>query len=439
MKTLKIRWLSVGLIGAAACFTDLGAAVYLGNLQNRFEDGGIGPVESVPNDWRPLAARFTTGAGSFKLNAVTLEFYADTRDLPPPYWTNADVRLSQERGNESILLGSLEDPTVNPLSTQWPKPSGQFPRMFTTFIDFHPVKEMTLHGWTKYVVEISVPPISSTWLSLLGSSSSNYTSLGEWQMGPTSRPFGGGGQALKLAVDADAIPQPTGYLVPGGISALRRGNAGPGALEVRVIQKPTDGDYTCLTFSPQGRDTFSFNHCLDEGVRAFVVPSNAPISLKAILEKRYPELRAPQVLEPDVPFYVGFYTGQAMITNGTPTSGLGIYREPVFGWAKFVNQDDTLQMLDSALEYGGAGIHAGTRTIIGAPEPPVLNFTRSSDDLLLWWLMSSTDFVLQQSSDVASLNWADVASAATLNDDNFHYEVNIQDLADRRFYRLRSK
>src|SRR5690242_5992753 len=83
------------------------ASVYLSNLENRF-DGGIGDVEGVPNDWRPMVGRFTTGTGSFQLNAVTLEFYADTRYSPQSYWTNAAVRLYQQRGDDSLLLGLLK-------------------------------------------------------------------------------------------------------------------------------------------------------------------------------------------------------------------------------------------------------------------------------------------------------------------------------------------
>src|SRR5262245_61936061 len=97
------------------------------------------------------------------------------------------------------------------------------------------------------------------------------------------------------------------YIVPGGITAFH--GPLPVQLEVHVIQNPANGDYTCFLFEPQGRDTFRFNWCVDEGVRAFLVPSNAPISLQTILQGKYPELKLPQAFAPDVPFYVGFYTG----------------------------------------------------------------------------------------------------------------------------------
>jgi hypothetical protein len=75
-------------------------------------------------------------------------------------------------------------------------------------------------------------------------------------------------------------------------------------------------------------------------------------------------LNDPTVFEDGIPFYVGLYTGHF------PQNG--IYQDPVFGWALFVNNQGVIQMLDSALEYGGAGIYAGTQTII--PEPCTIAF-----------------------------------------------------------------
>ena len=420
-----------------ASIAESGAAVYLSNLANRFDGGGIGSMETVPNNWTPLTAHFTTGAASSTLNSVTLEFYVDTRDLPPPYWTNATVRIYQQRGNDTLLLGSLKDPTVNPLPTQWPRPSAVFPYNYTTFIDFHPRERMTLHQSSTYAVEVSDPPISPVDLALLVSSS-NYTSVGEWRMGATTHTFAGSGAFLKLAVDADAVAGSSEYIVPGGITAYKSG-VGSGGLDVHVIQDPANGDYTCFLFQPLGRDTFQFGYCTDEGVRAFLVSSNAPITLQTVLQENYPELKLPQVFPTGVPFYVGFYTGHVPFTNGIPAFGSGLYTNAVFGWGKFINRDDSLEMLESALEYGGAGIYAGTDTIIALPESPVLNFVSSGKNLLLWWPMSASEFVLQQTSDLDSLNWSNVTSPATLNDATFQYEMNIRSSPGRVFYRLVSK
>jgi hypothetical protein len=213
--SLRMRDLVAVLVALGVFMADvaeLRAAVYLSNLENRFEGGGIGDIGGVPNNWTSVAAGFTTGAGSFKLNSVTLEFYLNTSDFPPPpYWTNAVVHLYQQRGNERLLLGSLKSPTLNPLPTQWPQPSAMFPGSYTAYVDFHPLNQTILHGSSTYVVDISDPPISSTPLALIFSGSSNYTSAGEWKMAPTVRPFETGVSFLNLAVSADAVPGESAY------------------------------------------------------------------------------------------------------------------------------------------------------------------------------------------------------------------------------------
>lgn len=300
-----------------------------------------------------------------------------------------------------------------------------FPYNYTTYVDFHPTKPITLHSFFSYAVEIADPPINSNGLSLICSFSSNCTSVAEWRMGPTTGPFSELRAFLKLAVDVDPAP---GFIVPAGITASRRGFP-PGELEIHVIQDPTSGDYTCMSFQPQGRDTFAFSYCLDEGVRAFLVPSNAPISEQTILQGNYPRLQI-QAFEPDIPFYVGFYSGRGF----GPT-----YTNPVFGWGKFVTRDDVVELLDSALVYGGTGIYAGTQAILPSPETPVLHFVSSGNKLRLWWPVASGNFVLQQSSDLASSSWTDVSSPPTLTDANFYYEANLQESGRCQFYRLRSK
>lgn len=79
---------------AMANVVEVSATVYLSNLENRF-DAGIGDVQVVRNDWRPMVGRFTAGTGSLLLNSVTLEFYAYTGPSPSFFWTNAVVRLYQ--------------------------------------------------------------------------------------------------------------------------------------------------------------------------------------------------------------------------------------------------------------------------------------------------------------------------------------------------------
>jgi hypothetical protein len=96
------------------------------------------------------------------------------------------------------------------------------------------------------------------------------------------------------------------------------------------------------------------------------VSPNDPISLQPILSQSYAELLYPNsyVFDEGSPFYVGLYTGN--VQSPPPN---GIYGDPLFGWAELVNNNGIIQLLDSAMEYQGGGIFAGTQTIIPVPEP----------------------------------------------------------------------
>jgi hypothetical protein len=144
------------------------------------------------------------------------------------------------------------------------------------------------------------------------------------------------------------------------------------------LQNPTNSDYTGFILRPRFKTPpsayytiFSFDPAFpDEGVRTFFASPNDPISLQAIQANSYNELVLGNLygFDPDVPFYLGFYTGY---TNGTPA---GVYSSPVFGWGEFVNNQGVIQMLDAALVMEAGGIYVGTQTIIPVPEPGVLSF-----------------------------------------------------------------
>lgn len=160
-----------------------------------------------------------------------------------------------------------------------------------------------------------------------------------------------------------------GYIVPNGVTYV--GLNFFGAYEIDVVQNPTNSDYTGFFLTPQGKtpptsvytNTFSFGTYLDEGVRVFVVSSDDPISLTPILMQQYAELGSTpsSVFESSVPFYVGLYTGYS------PANG--VYSDPLFGWARLVNNQGVIQLLDSALSYQAGGIYVGTQNLIPVPEP----------------------------------------------------------------------
>jgi hypothetical protein len=170
-----------------------------------------------------------------------------------------------------------------------------------------------------------------------------------------------------------------GYIVSDGI-----GIQDPNM--VTVIQNPTTGDYTGGFIVNKGSSSFGFQTLVDEGVRAFIVNDGDPISLQPIVNISYPEFTAASsvMLSEAMPFYLGFYTGYM--------PEMGIYKDPVFGWGEFVNLNGTITLLDSALEYGGGGIIAGTQTILPVPEPGTLGLIALGGLLLAWRCKALSEF-----------------------------------------------
>jgi hypothetical protein len=162
-----------------------------------------------------------------------------------------------------------------------------------------------------------------------------------------------------------------GYIVPNGVVMNFNGLFSP--TEIDVLHDPSNptsgGSYTGFQLNPINADTFQFAAVLDIGVRVFFVSPSDPISLQPILSQSYIELGyAPSYVFADgVPFYVGLYTGN--VQTAPPD---GIYDDPLFGWAELENVGGAIQLLDSALEYKGGGIYAGTQNIIQIPEPGIL-------------------------------------------------------------------
>jgi len=73
------------------------------------------------------------------------------------------------------------------------------------------------------------------------------------------------------------------------------------------------------------------------------------------------------------------------------------------------------------------------------PPSPRLTIGRSGVNPVLSWLVPSTSFVLQQSSNLAFLNWVDVTNLPTLNLSNLHYGLTLDAPSGRGFYRLKQQ
>jgi hypothetical protein len=101
---------------------------------------------------------------------------------------------------------------------------------------------------------------------------------------------------------------------------------------------------------------------------------------------------------------------------------------PVASWSSVASSADAGLLVASV--YGG-GIW--NRRSIPAP---VLNIRSSGNDLALLWVVPSTDFQLQQNTDLTTTNWATLTDFATLNLTNLHKEVILPLNPGSHFYRL---
>jgi hypothetical protein len=155
-----------------------------------------------------------------------------------------------------------------------------------------------------------------------------------------------------------------GYLVQNGVTFV------PGNLpETRVLQNPTNGDYSGFLWQSQGANSFAYLPLLNFGVRTFLVSPNDPVAFGPISAGAYTEVKnsGSYVFANGTPFYLGFYAGYYDTQHPSDH-----YPDPLFGWGEFVNNSGTISMLGSALEYGGGGILAGTLNILPVPEPSAI-------------------------------------------------------------------
>jgi hypothetical protein len=127
-----------------------------------------------------------------------------------------------------------------------------------------------------------------------------------------------------------------------------------------------------------------------------------------------------------VPIFVSTDAGATWASAGSPLTN----------WSSAACSADGAKLVAAA----GAGIAAKglIYTSQGTPTP-TLKLTRSDAGVLLSWIVPSTKFVLQQTSDVAAPDWTDVTTSPVLNYANLQYEVTLPISAGPVFYRLASK
>jgi len=81
-------------------------------------------------------------------------------------------------------------------------------------------------------------------------------------------------------------------------------------------------------------------------------------------------------------------------------------------------------------------LFGGIYTAQSAPAP-VLDVTHSGDNANISWIIPSTEFILQQNSDLTTDNWMDVTNAPVLNLTNLQNEVVVPVSINNQFYRLK--
>jgi hypothetical protein len=175
-----------------------------------------------------------------------------------------------------------------------------------------------------------------------------------------------------------------GYIVPNGVIT----NLFPDEIDVWNSTGISQGftnmtQITGFSLTAVGKQSptiysnvFSFSEPVTIGVRTFLVASNDAISLQPILAGSWTELGdgSDYVFNNGSPFYLAFYTGSNFAPPYPPNPPYQ-YLNPVFGWGEFVNNKGTIQLVNYGVEYGGAGIYAGTLNIIATPEPSALALT----------------------------------------------------------------
>ena len=120
--------------------------------------------------------------------------------------------------------------------------------------------------------------------------------------------------------------------------------------------------------------------------------------------------------------YTSTNSGATWMTNNAPNAA----------WNSFATSADGSKLIGAAADMSsGSGIFT-SQTI----PTPQLNITPLNDNLVLSWIVPSTNFVLQQSADLSS--WTDVTNPPALNLTNLQDKVVLSSTNGSGFYRLKT-
>lgn len=91
---------------------------------------------------------------------------------------------------------------------------------------------------------------------------------------------------------------------------------------------------------------------------------------------------------------------------------------------------------DGSKLVGGIG-NGGIYSSVSIPSPK-LSVSSLSSQLQLSWIVPSTNFVVQQCSDLVTTNWTGITNIPSLNLTNLQFEVTLPMINSSGFYRLRT-
>ncbi len=123
----------------------------------------------------------------------------------------------------------------------------------------------------------------------------------------------------------------------------------------------------------------------------------------------------------------GIYASTNSGGTWVQTDALGEY------WPSICSSADGNKLTATAgvFAVGGGRIYAAYST-----PTPQLNLMSASSNLLLSWIMPSTNFVLQQNSDLNATDWMTLTNSPTLNLSNLCDEVTLSPTNSSGFFRL---
>ena len=104
---------------------------------------------------------------------------------------------------------------------------------------------------------------------------------------------------------------------------------------------------------------------------------------------------------------------------------------PVTNWSCVSSSADGCKLVAAV---NGGGIYTWQAT-----PAPALSISPSGTNVVLSWIVPSMNFVLQESSDLGSGHWTDVATTPVLNYTNLNQQVSLPWDTGNRFYRLVSR